>query len=282
MTLAPELIWISSHVADGRVGNSIAVFALQCLRVNPIVVPTVLLPAVPGPSAPPGIAVEDTAFQLLLDGLLQYGSFQRSWGVHTGYFRSTSHIDTVITEIAKAREANQRLLVSVDPILGDGGRLYVPQAVADALTSQLVPLADILFPNTFELSLLTKRTVDTIDGAITASRSLNTATVVVTSVPTENPDETATLLVTKDRAIAAISERFETAPNGTGDLLSALCLAHLSLGADIQLAMVNAVNAVTALIEAANQAASPRLPIVESQELLSAPPQNCRVEIIDA
>jgi len=37
-----------------------------------------------------------------------------------------------------------------DPVMGDEGKLYVPQEVVDIYASAVVPLADLITPNQFE------------------------------------------------------------------------------------------------------------------------------------
>ena len=53
-----------------------------------------------------------------------------------------------------------------DPVLGDGGKLYVPPELVDAYREALVPLAAVVTPNQFEAELLTKRPVQSLDDAV--------------------------------------------------------------------------------------------------------------------
>ncbi len=45
--------------------------------------------------------------------------------------------------------------VLCDPVIGDHGGLYVPEAVATAIRDRLMPLATLATPNRFELAWLT-------------------------------------------------------------------------------------------------------------------------------
>lgn len=38
-----------------------------------------------------------------------------------------------------------------DPVMGDDGKMYVPEELKDIYRTEIVPLADILTPNQFEL-----------------------------------------------------------------------------------------------------------------------------------
>lgn len=43
-----------------------------------------------------------------------------------------------------------------DPVMGDNGVMYVPDALKDIYKNEIVPLADILTPNQFELEYVTE------------------------------------------------------------------------------------------------------------------------------
>jgi pyridoxine kinase len=53
-----------------------------------------------------------------------------------------------------------------DPVLGDGGKLYVPAELVDAYRAEVVPLASVVTPNQFEAELLTQRPVRTLSDAV--------------------------------------------------------------------------------------------------------------------
>ena len=53
-----------------------------------------------------------------------------------------------------------------DPVLGDGGKLYVPTELVEAYRAEVVPLAAVVTPNQFEAELLTGRAVRTVDDAV--------------------------------------------------------------------------------------------------------------------
>lgn len=54
-----------------------------------------------------------------------------------------------------------RLLAVCDPVMGDDGEMYVPKELLPIYRDEIVPLADIVTPNQFEVELLTERTVNT-------------------------------------------------------------------------------------------------------------------------
>lgn len=68
-----------------------------------------------------------------------------------------------------------------DPVLGDDGRLYVPAELVGLYRDKVVPHADLLTPNQFELEQLTSRSIASVTDAAKACKQLHelgVATVV--------------------------------------------------------------------------------------------------------
>lgn len=261
---------LSSFVAASRVGGGAQSLALSVLGIEPVLVPTVLFGRHPGLGAPGGGAVAPEVFRSVLSGIEAKGEFARFSLVLTGYF---SHPDQVIAaaeaidQIRAARKAAGAAppLIFIDPILGDDGKgLYVQPAVADAIKAHLVPRADILAPNAWELSFLTGIAITDPITASTAARALK-ATVIVSSIP--SGDQIGVVLATPSEAWLASHARLERAPNGVGDLLSAL-MAYACLGGlTPHQALTQAVGGVFETLKAAGD--EDDLPIVAMGRTLS-------------
>jgi pyridoxine kinase len=212
-----KVLAISSQVVLGSVGLSIAVPALYAEGHEVLAVPTVLLSNHPGLGRPKGGAIDIVP---LLDGVDEIQGLSGVDAVFTGYFSQPLQVEKAADVIRKLRPA----MVTVDPILGDNGKLYVADAVAHAIKSQLVPLATVLTPNLFELSWLTGHTITDENGAMAAARALARPEVIVTSVPAA--DQLLTLRVTSDVVQKVASQKRAQVPHGTGDYLAGLYLAH--------------------------------------------------------
>ena len=97
-------------------------------------------------------------------------------------------------DTARGARTGPQPVVIVDPTLGDGGRLYVPADVAKAVMEELVPRADILAPNVWELSYLTGAEIGAPSDALAAARSLgrpvlvsSQAHLILSSIPYSMP-----------------------------------------------------------------------------------------------
>jgi pyridoxine kinase len=215
-----RVLSVSSQVVWGPVGNSAAVPALQAVGHEVLSLPTITLSNHPGHGPPAGFRTSAEDMARMLAALDALGALQGLDAVLTGYFASAGQVEEVAALLARTTVP----YVLVDPVMGDHGRLYVPQEVADAIRSALLPRASCITPNGFELGLLCGLPVTGIDSAITAARSLGVDEVLATSIPADD-GHIATLLVTPRDVHSIITPRLAKVPHGTGDFLSGLYLA---------------------------------------------------------
>jgi pyridoxine kinase len=220
---------ISSHVARGHVGLTATVPALQWLGHEVWALPTVVLASRPGLGRLVRHELPPADLGTMLSALEADGCWASLDAVSTGYFASPAAVAIVAGAVHRIRHINPGVLVLVDPILGDGGRLYVTEATAAAIRDQLLPLATVATPNLFELAWLTGASVQTADEIVRASRALGLPTVVVTSA-LEAPDSISTLLVTAGSHTSRTAARRTGIANGAGDLFAGLLLGHLLRG----------------------------------------------------
>jgi pyridoxine kinase len=229
---------ISSQVASGHVGLSAIVPVLQAFGHEVIAMPTVILSNHPGHPHVSGQRIEAGTLRQMLDALEHNGWLADVSTILTGYLPTAEHVefaaDTIrrISALRRAKLDAAEPTVVCDPVLGDSPKgLYIDQAAAIATRDSLVPLADIILPNAFELGWLTGRKIGNVDEAVAAARAVGKS-VLATSVPTSEPRIKANVLVASqaagDAPVDAITVRFaerDGVPNGTGDALSALYVA---------------------------------------------------------
>jgi pyridoxine kinase len=235
-----RVLCISSQTVFGPVGNSAAVPALQALGHEVMQIPTVLLSNHPGLGKPAGQATPVTLMQEMFDALERVGAFDGLAAVMTGYFTSAAQVITVAKQINTLKRKHENLHVLVDPVIGDHGKLYVAENVAEAIRNELLPQATITTPNLFELEWLTGET------NITAAISmLNVAEVLITSIPAGVELETRHF--TGGMILSKTIVRQEGVPNGTGDFLAGCYLAerlNMPAARAFDLAMVRLHSAV--------------------------------------
>jgi pyridoxine kinase len=267
--MASALIF-SSYVASSRVGGLIQTLALSALGVEARLIPTVLFGRHPGWGAPGGGAVGPATFQGVLEGAEAQGALQCDV-IMTGYFALEAQVELAAAAIAKARAAAVKPIVLVDPILGDeGSGLYVKPEVEAAIRARLLPLADVLAPNLWELERLTGLQARDAEGAVRAARSLGRP-VLVSSIPC-GPDQIGVLHVDEHAVWLAAHAKVVEAPKGTGDLLKAVFAAGLIENGPVQTILARAVGAVAGAVEEAVAGGRQDLSVAALFERLRQPP----------
>jgi pyridoxine kinase len=219
-----KVLCISSQVVWGPVGNTAAVPALQAAGREVLQVPTILLSHHPGHGKPHARVTTAEDLSGLIAAVDGTGGLVDCAAVMTGYFASAEQVAVAVTAITRLRKANLSLVVLVDPVMGDHGRLYVAQEIAEAIRDQLVPLAGIVTPNVFELAWLTGEAVIDTPTAAVAARHLPCSEVLVTSVPLRS-QALGTLLLMGEESHLKQSARLDHVPHGTGDFLAGAYLA---------------------------------------------------------
>lgn len=237
-----RILILSSWVAYGHVGLSAAAPALQALGHEVTQLPTTVLSNHPGWPHVAGAPVPVGQVEGMIGALAANGWLMAQDALLLGYMPTPDHVALAVALARRMRDAGVRVVV--DPVLGDfPGGLYVPQEVACALRDDLVPLADVLTPNLFELGWLTGAPVDRLAEARAAASGLlcPAGEVLVTSAPV-GAGRTGVLRVAAEAAqVFAVALR-EGVPHGVGDVFSALVAGGLSPGP--------ALGHLSALIEA--------------------------------
>jgi pyridoxine kinase len=247
-----KVLSISSQVVYGHVGNSTAAFVLQRMGHDVLSLPTILLSNRPGYGA---IASEIQAPEKLngmLEAIKANGWLSGIDAVLTGYLPAAGHAALCEAWIAEVKALNPGALYLCDPILGDEPGLYIAEAAAEAIRERLVPLADILTPNRFELEWLAGWSVPDAAAAVDAARILPCPRVLVTSVPAYLPDLLANVLVDGSKTAATVSALQTVHAHGTGDFFAAIFLAHRLNGLSDEMALRAATAAINAVLAASS------------------------------
>ena len=244
-----SILILSSHVAASPVGGTAQARVLAALGYETILAPTVLFGRHPGLGAPGGGAVSATDFEGMLQGIEASGAYPILSGLITGYFANPAQIITAAAAIDAARLVNPGVKIIVDPIMGDSGKgLYVGEAVADAIAAHLIPRADLVAPNAWELGRLTDRNVADTASALAAARALGRP-VMVSSIPLR--EAIGVVYVAAVQAWFAGHRRLPSAPNGTGDRLTAVFAAGWLAGRPPRAALHAAVTSVAEWVSGA-------------------------------
>ena len=277
------ILSISSRVVRGHVGNSAAAFALQRLGLEVFEVPTLVWNHHPGHGRPKGLVMAPGD----LAGLLERFA-EGPWGLEigmvvTGYLANPAQVSVVAEAIARLKALDPSVFYVCDPVCGDEAGPYVPAEVIDALRAALVPLADAITPNRHELGMISTRPVSSNAMIEKAVRQLAPTIALVSSAHAVESNSIANLVVVRGEPSRLYqTPRLSAAPNGTGDLLTALFAGRLALGAHPLESAAKAIAAVHDVIETTANEGRDELAIVAAQASLLAPSTVPAVSILTA
>jgi pyridoxine kinase len=267
-----NILSIQSHVAYGHVGNSAAVFPLQRIGVEVWPVQTVQFSNHTGYSGWRGRVFSAEAIRLVVQGIEERGVLSECDGVLSGYLGSPDTGEAVVDSVARVKSANPAARYCCDPVIGNADRgIFVQHDIPEFLKQCVLPIADIVTPNQFELDYLAGRgttTMPDVAAAIDAIHDRGPQVVLVTSLHTdETPPDSIDLVVSDgiDRCRLR-TPRLPIVVNGAGDVIAALFLAHHLSTGSIAEAMSLAVSSLFGVLNLTAEAGSSEMLLVDAQE----------------
>jgi pyridoxine kinase len=272
-----NILSIQSHVAYGHVGNSAAVFALQRLGAEVWPVHTVQLSNHTGYAGWRGQTVEADAVRDIVCGIAERGMLGECDGVLSGYIGATDIGEAVIDAVRAVKRANPAARWCCDPVIGDAGRgVFVRDGVPEFIDQRMLPVADIVTPNRFELEYLAARSIGStreLGAAIAALHARGPSVVLVTSASTDDTPESCIDVVVSEGndRFRLRTPRLPVAVGGAGDLAAALFFLHYTRTRSAREAMEQAVSSVYGLLHRAAAARSREMPLVAGQDELVRP-----------
>ncbi|GAA2460685.1 pyridoxal kinase PdxY [Agromyces soli] len=267
-----KILSIQSAVAYGHVGNSAAVFPLQRIGVEVLPVYTVNFSNHTGYGAWRGPLIAPDEVREVIAGIEDRGVLPQIDVVLSGYQGGEGIADVILEAVAKVKAANPSAIYSCDPVMGNAkSGCFVAPAIPVLLRDRVVPAADLITPNQFELGFLTDTEPDTLESTLDAVdriRATGPRTVLVTSV--ERPDRepgTIEMLAVDDRGAWIVqTPLLPLKANGSGDVTAALFTAHYRAAGDAADALARTTSSVFGLLERTHRSGERELQLVESQE----------------
>lgn len=280
-----NILSLQSAVAYGYVGHSAAVFPLQRLGFEVWPVDTVQFSNHPGYGQLSGEMQDPALVHGIIDGLTRLGVLGQCDAVLSGYLGEAGTGPAVLDAVQRVRACKPGALYLCDPVMGDDstGR-YVRDGIPQFMADHLVPAADIITPNRFELHRLTGHDATGVASAAIAARLLlerGPRMVVVTGLP--DPDGIACLAVTAQGAWAVRTQwiPFQPPIHGSGDCLSALLLAHTLRGKTPPEALSLAVSGLFGVLNRTLALKRRELALIQAQDELILPSRLFPAEAVD-
>lgn len=272
-----KILSIQSAVAFGHVGNSAAVFPLQRIGVEVMPVYTVNFSNHTGYGAWRGPLISPDDVRDVITGIEERGVFPSIDVVLSGYQGGEGIADVILDAVARVKAANPSAVYACDPVMGNAvSGCFVAPAIPVLLRDRVVPAADIITPNQFELGFLTGTEPlgleDTL-ASVDLIRETGPRTVLVTSVQRPaRPEGTVEMLaVTDEGAWIVQTPLLPLKANGSGDVTAALFTAHLVATGDAAEALARTTSSVYDLLERTLASGERELQLVQAQEAYAHP-----------
>lgn len=279
-----NILSIQSHVSYGHVGNSAAVFPLQRIGHEVWPVHTVNFSNHTGYGEWGGELIPAAQAKSVIDGVAARGAFPHIDAVLSGYQGGSDIADVIIDTVAQIKAANPDALYACDPVMGNAkSGCFVSELIPPLLRDRVVPVADIITPNQFELEYLTKVPAHDLDStleAVATARAMGPNTVLVTSVRRpETPADAIEMLAVDDKGAWLVQTPFlDFKRNGSGDVTAALFTGHYIRDHDAASALARTASSVFDLIETTYRSGSRELQLIEAQEAYANPRMQFTVE----
>ncbi|KAL4371747.1 hypothetical protein AHAS_Ahas06G0196700 [Arachis hypogaea] len=291
-----RVLSIQSHTVQGYVGNKSAVFPLQLLGYDVDPINSVQFSNHTGYPTFKGQVLNGQQLWELIEGL-EGNDLLYYTHLLTGYIGSVSFLDTVLEVVSKLRSVNPKLIYVCDPVMGDEGKLYVPQELISVYRERVVPVASMLTPNQFEAELLTGFRIQSEDDGRKACNFLHEAgpsKVVITSI---NIDGNLLLIGSHEKEKEKPPKQFKIVIpkipayfTGTGDLMTALLLGWSNKYPDnLEITAELAVSSLQAVLQRTlddyksaghdPQSTSLEIRLIQSQDDIRSPEIKFKAEI---
>ncbi|MCA1942681.1 MAG: pyridoxal kinase PdxY [Yonghaparkia sp.] len=272
-----KVLSIQSAVAYGHVGNSAAVFPLQRIGVEVMPVYTVNFSNHTGYGAWRGPLIAPDDVREVITGIEERDAFPQIDVILSGYQGSEGIADVILDAVARIKAANPAAIYACDPVMGNAkSGCFVAPAIPVLLRERVVPAADLITPNQFELGYLTGTEPDTLESTLASvdlARAMGPRTALVTSV--ERPDReegTLEMLAVDDQgAWIVTTPQLPMKANGSGDVTAALFTAHYRRTGDAADALARTASSVFDLLTTTLESGERELQLVESQEAYAHP-----------
>ena len=277
---------IQSLVSYGHVGNSAAVFPLQRIGIDVMPVATVAFSNHTGYGAWRGPLMSGETVREIVTGVDERDGLADVEFVLSGYQGGNDIGDAILDSVALVKERNPKAIYACDPVLGNAASgCFVATEVQELIRDRVIPKADLITPNQFELGFLTNTNPQTLDetlASVDLVRELGPKHVLVTSVARpDRPENTIEMLaVTDEGAWIVQTPHLPMKANGSGDVTAALFTAHFVKTNDAALALAKTVSSVFALLENTLASGERELQLIESQEAYANPEMQFEVRKI--
>ncbi|UJF17542.1 pyridoxal kinase PdxY [Vibrio sp. SS-MA-C1-2] len=282
------ILSIQSHVVYGHAGNSSAVFPLQRMGFEVWPIHTVQFSNHTQYSEGwTGKAFTATDTEELVKGIDNIGKLTDCQAVLTGYQGSAEQCLVIVDTVNKVKALNPDALYVCDPVMGapDKGCIVAP-GIAENLLTKVMPIADVIVPNQFELSQFAEMEINSLEDAVVACKKAlakGPKIVLVKHLYCISQEQFSMMLATEEGCYIAQRPHleFDKAPVGVGDLISSLFTGAILKGGTPRQAFEHCHNAAYGVLKETQNRGEWELQTIAAQQELVNPKELFAAEKIE-
>jgi len=275
--LVTTILSIQSSVAYGHVGNSAVTFPLMRMGVEVWPVITVHFSNHTGYESWRGPLLSAADLSSVVRGIDERGVLGDVDAVLSGYQGGEDIGAMILEAVALVKQRNPAAIYCCDPVLGDKDRgSYVRPGIAEFMRQHVVPAAQIITPNQFELTTLTGLPVSTMDDVLNgadAVHSMGPEVVLITSVVRQDgPPDTIEMVAVDDTGAWLVSTpRLPRTFTGSGDVTAAIFLATVLRAWDLPRTLAHTAAVIYGVLKITNDLGRTELALIAAQDELIHP-----------
>ncbi|KAF1771081.1 hypothetical protein GCK72_002906 [Caenorhabditis remanei] len=290
-----RVLSIQSHVVHGYAGNKCSVFPLQLHGFEVDAINSVQFSNHAGYETVKGQKLTEKELEDLYEGLTA-NKINNYTHVLTGYCGNVTFLQKIADVVKDLKQKDPETKFVCDPVMGDNGRYYTPKELMPVYRDLIIPLADVLTPNAFELGELTGSPIETEEDCLKAVGELHAKgvkTIVVTSGVTGAQTQESLRCYASVQGSDCYRFTFPRLMGqfvGTGDVFASLLVVWLDeLNGDISEAVKKVLSSLQCLIRKTsdyaqlqvdtNSRAMCELRLIQSRKELLWPPSCDKIHV---
>ena len=281
------IISIQSHVVFGHAGNSSAVFPLQRMGMEVWPIHTVQFSNhTQYQQGWTGRAFSADHIDELISGIDNIGKLSDCEAILSGYQGSAEQCQAIINTVSKVKAKNINAIYVCDPVMGDPEKgCILADGITEQLINQVMPIADVIVPNQFELSQFTKMEITNLEQAKSACEkalALGPKMVLVKHLHSSLANTFTMMLATHSGCYICQRPQlaFDKQPVGVGDLISALFTGGLLKGMSPVAAFEHAASASYGVLKVTHQDHHWELQTIKAQDELVSPTEQFKAQVV--
>ncbi|APC90922.1 MULTISPECIES: pyridoxal kinase [Francisella] len=277
----PKVLSIQSHVAYGYAGNKAAVFTMQKLGIEVSPIYTVQLSNHTQYDFFKGSFFSAEDIQNVIDGMIVNGFLAQQDAILSGYIGNLEIAKVIANTVAELKKVNNHSLYCCDPVFGDKydenetGHIFASADHPNIFLEHLLPLADIITPNLFELSVLSNFQIRDYDDIVIACKKLINKTgnhnqvIIITSV-SFSKDKTGIGIYQKGYFSYLESPKYkvQSKVSGSGDITAAMFLSYLLKGKNLNETLKAVIQCLDGIFRVTHDLNTDELALIQAQEYI--------------